>query len=222
MGPGRGGLRPVGGPLPVATEASERVSDEADSSGERAVEVGPWSRRSRRIAYENAWITVLHDEVTRPDGSPGIYGVVHFRGRAVGVVALDETGRILLVGQHRYTLDAYSWELPEGGVPEDEDLLEGARRELEEETGFTAARWRQLVPSLHLSNSVTDEAGTLFLADGLTAGVARPDPTERIELRWVTLDEALAAIDAGEITDSMTQLGILRYALAALKGDASA
>jgi 8-oxo-dGTP pyrophosphatase MutT (NUDIX family) len=173
----------------------------------------PWRRRSRRVAYENAWIRVLHDEVTRPDGRPGIYGVVHFRTRAVGVVALDQEQRILLVGQYRYTLDRYSWELPEGGVPDGEDLLDGARRELAEETGFSAERWRLLIPAVHLSNSVTDESGALYIAEGLTPGRARPEGTEQLALRWVTLDEAVRLVDAGAITDSMTQVAILRYAL---------
>ncbi len=106
--------------------------------------VGPWRRRSRRLAYENPWIQVHHDEVTRPDGEPGIYGVVHFRTRAVGVVAIDDEDRVILVGQHRYTLDRYTWEIPEGGVPPDEDLLAGARRELREETGCEAAAWREI------------------------------------------------------------------------------
>jgi 8-oxo-dGTP pyrophosphatase MutT (NUDIX family) len=176
-------------------------------------EANPWHRRSRRVAYENAWIRVLHDEVTRPDGQPGVYGVVHFRTRAVGVLALDDQDRILLVGQYRYTLDRYSWELPEGGVPEGEDLLDGARRELEEETGFRAERWRSLIPATHLSNSVTDESGTLYVAEELTGGPARPEGTERLELRWVTLDEAVRLVDAGRITDSMSQVAILRYAL---------
>ncbi len=181
-----------------------------EASGDRSD--SPWRRHSRRIAYENAWIRVFHDEVTRPDGEPGVYGVVHFHGRAVGVVALDPAGRILLVGQYRYTLDRYSWELPEGGVPEPEDLLEGARRELAEETGYSARRWRELV-RLHLSNSVTDESGALYVAEDLEQGEARPEGTEQLSLRWVGLEEALALIDDGTITDAMTQIGILRHAL---------
>jgi 8-oxo-dGTP pyrophosphatase MutT (NUDIX family) len=181
---------------------------------ERSADAGDhgWVRRRRRVAYENAWIQVFHDEVTRPDGRPGIYGVVHFRTLAVGAVVLDADGRILLVGQHRYTLDAWSWELPEGGVPFDESPLDGARRELAEETGYRAEQWRELVRS-HLSNSVSDEASTLYVASGLTAGAPDPDGTERITTRWVTLDQALAMIDAGEITDAMSQIGLLRYAL---------
>ncbi len=177
----------------------------------------PWRRHERTVVYDNDWITVHHDAVTRPDGAPGIYGVVHFKNLAVGVVAVDDDGRILLVGQHRYTLDAYSWEIPEGGAPSGEGPLEGARRELAEETGIIATTWRQLV-RVHTSNSVTDEAGVIYLASGLTSGQASPDGTERIEVRWVTRAEALAMIDAGEITDAMSQIGILRYALDAASG----
>ncbi len=180
-----------------------------------------WVRRSRRIVYDNPWIEVAHDEVTRPDGEPGIYGVVHFKNRAVGVVVVDDAGRVLLVGQQRYTLDAYSWEIPEGGVPFDEDPLEGAKRELAEETGYRALEWHRLL-TLHTSNSVTDEWGVLFLATGLTAGVAEPEGSEQFELRWVTLEEALAMIDGGGITDTMSQVGILRHALAASTGTVGA
>ena len=148
--------------------------------------VSPWRRHSRRTAYENAWIQVHHDEVTRPDGQPGIYGVVHFRNRAVGIVAIDEADRVLLVGQYRYALDRYSWEIPEGGVPFEEDALEGARRELREETGLDAATWRQ-IGTFDLSNSVTDEVGHLYLATDLTAGPATPEGTEELELRWVAV-----------------------------------
>jgi 8-oxo-dGTP pyrophosphatase MutT (NUDIX family) len=176
------------------------------------VAVGPWTRLSRRSAYTNPWLEILHDDVLRPDGSPGIYGVVHLRNAAVGVVVRDEDGRVLLVGQYRYTLDAYSWEIPEGGVPFDEELLDGARRELREETGFAAAEWRLLF-RFALSNSVTDEVGAIFLATGLTAGEATPEPSEELALRWVTLDEALTMIDAGELTDLMSVAGLLRVAL---------
>ena len=183
------------------------------TSMEERPDTGPWTRRSRRIVYDNPWIEVVHDEVTRPDGEPGIYGVVHFKTRAVGVVPIADDGRILLVGQHRYTLDAYSWEIPEGGVPFDEDPLEGAKRELAEETGYRAAEWRELFP-FHTSNSVTDEGGVLFIATGLVAGASDPEGSERIELRWVALDEAIAMIDDGRITDAISQIGLLRTALA--------
>lgn len=173
----------------------------------------PWRRRSRRSVYRNAWIEVLHDEVARPDGSDGIYGVVHFHERAVGVLPVADDGRLLLVGQFRYTLDRYSWEIPEGGVPMDEDPLDGARRELAEETGFTATTWRLLIPAFSLSNSVGDQTGCVFVASGLEPGTADPEPSEDIALRWVTLDEALALVDDGTIEDSVTQVALLRHAL---------
>ena len=173
---------------------------------------GPWTRHSRRIAYENAWITVFHDEVTRPDGHAGIYGVVAFKTRAVGVVAMDADDRVLLVGQYRYTLGEDSWEIPEGGVPFDESPLDGARRELAEETGYVAAEWRDLGP-FATSNSVTNEIGRLYLATGLTPGVAHPDGTEDLTVRWVAFDEAIAMIEGAEITDAMTQIALLRIAL---------
>jgi len=173
---------------------------------------GPWLRRSRRIAYENPWITIWHDEVSRPDGSPGIYGLVHFVNLAVGVVVLDEDDRVLLVGQHRYALGEQSWEIPEGGVPAGETPIDGMKRELREETGVEASEWRELV-RLHLSNSVTDEAGVLYLARGLSHGRSQPEPTERIEVRWVDFDEALAMTVDGRITDAMSLVGLQRVAL---------
>jgi 8-oxo-dGTP pyrophosphatase MutT (NUDIX family) len=161
--------------------------------------------------YENDWIEVWHDEVSRPDGSPGIYGVVHPRFRAAGVVAVDETDRVVLVGQHRYTLDRYSWEIPEGGVPLDGEVLAGAKRELAEETGIRAATWRELLRH-SLTNSISDEEGVIYLATGLVAGEPEPDVTEDLTVRLVPFDEALAMVDRGEIHDAVSQLGLLAAA----------
>jgi 8-oxo-dGTP pyrophosphatase MutT (NUDIX family) len=163
----------------------------------------PWRRRSRRLVYENAWVSVLHDEVDRPDGQPGIYGVIHFQNHAVAIVAVDAQDRVALVGQWRYTIDGYSWELPEGGVPPGEAPLTGAQRELREETGLRAAHWRE-VARIAVSNSVTDELGTIFLATELQQGDASPDGTEQLRVRWVAFDEALAMIDDGRISDLLT------------------
>jgi 8-oxo-dGTP pyrophosphatase MutT (NUDIX family) len=184
---------------------------------EEPVAIGPWRRRARRMAYDNAWITVWHDVVSRPDGSDGIYGVVHFANLAAGVVVLDGHDRTLLVGQHRYTLDEWSWEIPEGGVTPGETPLDGIRRELREETGVTAAEWIELA-RVHLSNSISDEAGIIYLATNLTEGAAEPDPTEQLEIRWVPFDEALAMTLDGRITDAMSVVGIQRVALARIAG----
>jgi 8-oxo-dGTP pyrophosphatase MutT (NUDIX family) len=188
------------------------MSMSESSRSEMANRVGPWTRRSRRVAYENPWITVWHDDVDQPDGSPGIYGVVHFAGLAVGAVVLDDDDRVLLVGQHRYTLDAYSWELPEGGVPFDESPLDGARRELLEETGVEADDWRELL-RFDLSNSITDETGVLFAARAVRHGEPHPDPTEELATRWLPFEEALALTADGGITDALTIMGLQRVAL---------
>ncbi len=129
------------------------------------------------------------------------------------MVAVDDDGRLLLVGQHRYALDEYSWEIPEGGAGPDESMLDGARRELREETGFDADDWRQLC-RLTVSNSVTDERGALFLARGLRPGTAAPEPSEALDVRWASLEEVQAAIAAGEIHDAMTIAGVGAYAAA--------
>jgi len=176
-------------------------------------ESNPWRRVSRRVAYENPWIEVLHDDVIRPDGNPGIYGVVHFRHLAIGVVPMDlERDAVLLVGQYRYTLDHYSWEVPEGGGDFDEDPEAAARRELVEETGYRGGQWRELCRA-ELSNSVTDEAMIMFVATDLVPGEAAPEGTEQIQMRWVPFVEAMAMIRRGEISDAMTILGLQQLAL---------
>jgi 8-oxo-dGTP pyrophosphatase MutT (NUDIX family) len=187
------------------------VSDGPESASQ-PVTIGPWRRLTRRPAYENDWITVWHDVVTRPDGSAGVYGVVHFANLAAGVVVLDDADRVLLVGQHRYPLDEMSWEIPEGGIAPTEAPLDGIARELREETGVEAAGWREIA-RVHLSNSVSDEAGLVYAAVAVATGAASPEPAERIEVRWVPFDEALAMTMDGRITDAMSVIGIQRVAL---------
>jgi 8-oxo-dGTP pyrophosphatase MutT (NUDIX family) len=173
-------------------------------SGERS----PWRTTATREVYSNPWITVREDQVVRPDGSPGIYGVMS-TSRAVGVVAVTSAGAIVLVGQWRYTLGAYSWEIVEGGSDDGEAPLAAAKRELVEEAGYEAGSWSTLIGELALSNSVTDEVATVFLATDLTEVARDPDPTEILTVRHVDLDTALAAYDDGAITDAITVAALL-------------
>lgn len=170
----------------------------------------PWRTLSSTQVYENNWIRLREDKVIRPDGNQGIYGVVHFRNVAVGVLALEEDDSIYLVGQYRYTLNRYSWEIPEGGCPETQDPLSAAQRELEEETGLRARVWKQLGEA-HLSNSVTDEIAFWFLAKGLMEGKRQPEGTEKLEVRRVPFSVALEMALAGEITDALSMMAIMQY-----------
>jgi 8-oxo-dGTP pyrophosphatase MutT (NUDIX family) len=177
----------------------------------------PWKTLSTEKIYENPWIRVREDKVVRPDGLPGIYGVVHFKNRAVGVLPVDEDGAIWLVGQHRYPLKAYSWEIPEGGCPETESPEDTAQRELREETGLRAGRI-ELVATTHLSNSVSDELGYVFRATELTEGADEQEGTERIAVRKVAWDEAWRMLKEGEITDSLSVIAILTEAVRRASG----
>ncbi len=178
----------------------------------------PWKTIGTQIKYENPWIELREDHVIRPSGNPGVYGVVHFKNRAIGVIPIDQDGYTYLVGQWRYALGQYSWELPEGGGPLNEHPLDAAKRELQEETGFSAQNWRELF-RMHLSNSVTDEEVIIYLATGLEAGTATPEETEVLQLRRVHLNEALQMVIAGEITDSITVAAVLRTALMRQNGE---
>jgi 8-oxo-dGTP pyrophosphatase MutT (NUDIX family) len=171
----------------------------------------PWRTVSSRRVYENPWISVREDQVVRPDGEPGICGVVHYKNVAVGILAV-EGDHVYLVGQYRYPLEKYSWEIPEGGCPEGEEPLSAARRELREETGIEATRWR-MVGEAYLSNSVADEYAVWFLATGLVPGQVRPEGTEEIMVRRVPLQEALAMSLDGRITDALSIVALTTYAL---------
>jgi 8-oxo-dGTP pyrophosphatase MutT (NUDIX family) len=176
----------------------------------------PWTTLSSRLIYDNPWISLREDQVLRPDGQSGIYGVVHFKNRAVGVLPVDEHGRVWLVGQHRYPLDAYSWEIPEGGCPESETPEATAHRELREETGLTAGSL-ELVATSHLSNSVSDEVAYVFRATELTEGAVDPEGCEQIVVRRVEWEEAWSMLRRGEITDSMSVIALLHEAVRRLE-----
>lgn len=173
----------------------------------------PWQTRSSREIYQNDWIKVREDQVIRPDGEAGIYGVVSMKNRAIGVVPLHEDGTITLVGQFRYTMDEYSWEIPEGGCPQGESPIEAARRELQEETGLLAAQIRPLGGEFQLSNSLTDERASLFLATDLSQGESSPEGTEELQLQRIPLGKALEMVLSGEIRDGLSVIAILLLAL---------
>lgn len=168
----------------------------------------PWVTHSETVVYENPWIRVRHDEVTTPGGSAGVYGVVEFHP-ALGVVTLTDDLHTHLVGQYRYPMDAYSWEIPEGGHDRDEDLTSGARRELREETGLRAARLTPL-GTVQTSNCITNEVGHLFLAEELTEGEPEPDDNERLEVRVLRFVDAFDMVRTGEIQDAMSVIALYR------------
>jgi 8-oxo-dGTP pyrophosphatase MutT (NUDIX family) len=169
----------------------------------------PWQTNAIRDIYENPWIKVREDAVIRPDGNAGIYGVVSMKNRAVGVVPLHDDGTVTLVGQFRYTMNEYSWEIPEGGCPEGEEPIETAGRELIEETGLIAGKIEPIGGEIHLSNSVTDERGYLFVATDLTEGEANPEGTEKIETLRIPLQKAVEMALNGEIKDGLSVLALL-------------
>jgi 8-oxo-dGTP pyrophosphatase MutT (NUDIX family) len=169
---------------------------------------GPWRVRSSRIAYENPWIRVRHDEVVTPTGSDGLYGVVEVRP-AVGIVPLTPGGDVYLVGQHRYPHGVFSWEIPEGAARDGEEPEVAAQRELREETGLAAGRWTPL-GTMHTSNCIMDETAHFFLAEDLTEGDPNPDPTELLEVRRVPFDRAMAMVRDGTIQDGMSIVALYR------------
>ena len=167
---------------------------------------------SSRTDYENNWMQVLEDDVVNPGGGRNLYGHVHFKNVAVAIVALDDEGNTWLVGQSRYTLSEYSWELPMGGAPLDEPPLSAANRELAEETGIRAANWEEIM-RLHTSNSITDEVGIAYLATGLTFGETDFEETEDLEIRKLPLDDAIQMVLDGKITDAISAAALLRIRL---------
>ena len=178
----------------------------------------PWTILSEEEKYNNAWIQVTEYSVINPSGNKGIYGKVHFKNHAIGVVPLDEDLNTYLVGQYRFPLNQYSWEIPEGGCPLDEERIVAAQRELLEETGLKAKHWQRIL-DMYLSNSVCDEDATVYVATGLSQHEAVPEETEQLVIKKLPFDEVFAMVQRGEITDSLSVSAILQTKLLLLSGE---
>lgn len=180
-------------------------------------ERGPWKTLSVEERYSTPWIAVSHHEVIDPSGTPGIYGVIHFKNLAVGIVALDEELNTWIVGQYRYPLGTYGWEIPEGGGRRDLPALESAKRELREEVGIEARRWTEIL-KMDLSNSASDEVAILFVAQELSFFEPEPDHNEELAMRKLPFDELYAMVQRGEVRDSLTVAAVMRVKLMLMDG----
>ncbi len=179
--------------------------------------VNPWTTKSQKDIYDNPWINVTEYQVIHPGGKDGIYGVVHFKTLATGIIPLDEDNNTWIVGQYRYTLDRYSWEIPEGGGKLDVDPLESAKRELKEETGIIAKNWTEIL-QMDLSNSVTDEIGYAYIARDLEFTEPEPDEDEDLEIRKLPFSELFDMAMKGEITDGLALNAIFKAHIMLEKG----
>ena len=175
-------------------------------------EQNPWTILESKKIYANKWISLTEHQVLNPSGGKGIYGEVHFENYAIGIIAIDEHDHIYMVGQYRFPLKQYSWELPEGGGALDGNPLDAAKRELLEETGLVAQNWKELM-RMHLSNSVSDELGIIYLATDFTQFEPEPEESEQLEVKRMPFEDVYQMVIRGEITDSLTVAGILRAKL---------
>lgn len=171
----------------------------------------PWKTLKKTTIYDNPWIILEQHDILNPAGKLGIYGKVHFKNRALAIIPIDEEGNTWLIGQYRYPLDEYSWEIPMGGGLIGINNLESAKRELKEETGLKAEKWTQIM-KIHTSNSVTDEEGYIYLAEDLTQGETEFEETEILQIKKLHFKDALEMVMSGEITDSLSIAGILKAA----------
>jgi 8-oxo-dGTP pyrophosphatase MutT (NUDIX family) len=172
-------------------------------------EQNPWKKLKQKVVYENSWIKVENHDVLNPAGNPGIYGTVHFKNLAIGVIVLDEEENTFLVGQYRFPIESYSWEIPEGGGIIGIEPIDTAKRELLEETGLKANKWSELL-RINTSNSVTDELGIIYLAEDLEQFEANPDEDEQLVIKRIPFNEAFKMVMNGEIMDSLSMTAILK------------
>ena len=179
-------------------------------------EKNPWQILSEKNIYDNSWINVTEYDVINPNGGHGIYGKVHFKNIAIGVVPLDEEYNTYLVGQYRFTINEYSWEIPEGGCI-NESPLDAAKRELFEETGLKADDWQQII-EMYLSNSVTDELCFVFAAKGLSQHTPMPESTEQLQVKKISFNEVYEMVMQNKITDALSITAILKIQLLISEG----
>jgi ADP-ribose pyrophosphatase len=171
---------------------------------------GPWTVRSTRDVYQDEWLHLAVDDVTRPDGKPGTYGVVRIQP-GVCVLAVDDDGTAHLSEEFRYAVGRPSLEGVSGGIEAGEEPLDAARRELREELGIEAARWTALGAVDPFTSMVLSPAH-LFLAEGLTFNKPRAEGTERIRRVPMPLAEAVRAVDDGRITHGPSMVLIMKAA----------
>ena len=169
----------------------------------------PWKTLKSEEIYDNPWIKLTKHDVLNPAGNPGTYSVVHFKNLAIGVLPLDEKYNTWIVGQYRYPLEQYSWEIPEGGGNLNLPPIESAKRELLEETGIVAEKWTK-IQEMHLSNSVSDELAILYIAQNLQFGAPSPEETEQLLLKKLPFSELYAMVLNGEVTDSLSVVTVLK------------
>jgi ADP-ribose pyrophosphatase len=181
------------------------------------LERNPWTTLKTECVYESPWVKVDKHDVLNPSGNPGEYSVIHFKNIALGILALDEDYNTWIVGQYRYALNQFSWEIPEGGGKLDVAPLESAKRELLEETGIQAQDWL-MIQQMHLSNSVSDERAIIYLARNLSFGASQPEETEELHVKKLPFEELYQMVLKGEITDSMSVAGVLKTKLLMLEG----
>ena len=181
------------------------------------VKDNPWKTLSSEVKYENPWIRVTESAIIYPAGNRGIHGVVHFKNKAIAIIPLDEDNNTWIVGQYRYTMNSYEWEVPEGGCPEGEEPLNGAKRELAEEVGLVAGSWEMILET-QLSNSVSDEIGYTFIAKNLEFVGSSPEETEQLHVRKLPFEEVVEMVLRGEIKDGLSVASILKVKLLLDKG----
>ena len=177
----------------------------------------PWTTLHSEKVYDSPWISLTKHDVLNPHGNPGTYSVVHFKNLAIGILPLDENYNTWIVGQYRYPINQYTWEIPEGGGKLGVEPIESAKRELLEETGITAKKWTQ-IQTMHLSNSASDEFCVLFIAQELSFGASQPEDDEELETKKIHFNDLYKMVERGEITDSLTVAAVLKAKIMMLEG----